>query len=88
MGASVVSAPAVEDEEAAAEGVANPKTMLCPPTDGVGTLSVHTVLLSSILIASISACGISADCAPTPGIAAYPNLTPGVSVENFQTAPL
>lgn len=64
LGASVVTAPAVEDEEAAAKGVAKPKTMSCSPTNGVGTLSVHAVLLSSILLASISACGISADGAP------------------------
>ena len=65
--------------------VVTAKTMSYSPTEGVGTLSVHAVLLSPILRALISACGISS--APAPGIPNAPKITPGVSVENTHTAP-
>ena len=89
LGATVMEAVSVvavpTDEET--DGVTNAKTMSYCPTEGVGTLSVHTVLLSPILRALMAACGISSDGAPVPGIPKDPNFTPGVSVENFHTAP-
>ena len=75
---------AVSPEEGP-DGVANAKTISYSPTEGVGTLNVHTVLLSSILRASMSAWGMFS--APAPGIPREPNFTPGVSVENSHTAP-
>ena len=80
----LVAVPTGEETDIVADGVATPKTMSYCPTEGVGTLNVHTVLLSSILRASMSAWGISS--APAPGIPRKPNFTPGVSVENSHTA--
>lgn len=81
----LVAVPTEEETELDTDGVASAKTMSYCPTEGVGTLNVHTVLLSSIFRASMSAWGISS--APAPGIPKEPNFTPGVSVENSHTAP-
>ena len=51
----LVAVPTEGERDVVADGVATPKTMSYCPTEGVGMLNVHTVLLSSILRASMSA---------------------------------
>ena len=81
----LVAVPTDEETDVDADSVVTAKTMSYCPTEGVGTLSVHTVLLSPILRALMSACGISST--PAPGIPNPINFIPGVSVENSHTAP-